>query len=328
MLNPTREELQATFTVGSKHHGQRLDAILAELLPHYSRSQIAKWIKGSKVQVNQRPAKPKDKLKVDDRIDIAVDKPFCGIEEKNWQPENLPLDIVYEDEHLLIINKAADMVVHPAAGNYEGTIVNAMLHYFPNACTLPRAGIVHRLDKDTTGLMIIAKSAIAHQNLIIQMQERRIKRAYTALAQGYISLGGRIQTAMARHPRNRLKMAVSPSGKEAITHYHVKMHFPEFSLLDVQLETGRTHQIRVHMAHLNHPIVGDPLYGARPKLPKQATPLLKETLEGFKRQALHARSLSLTHPVRKEPISFEAALPDDFQYLLDTISAFYHDLKS
>lgn len=291
------------MTVPFEYHGQRVDVALAQLLPEFSRSQLTIWLKEGKVTVNNRQYKPKEKLVGAEVIhfnigDCAPNVSVCA--------ENIPLDIVYEDEHVLVVNKPSGLVVHPGAGNPNHTLVNALLHHAPVLEQLSRAGIVHRLDKDTTGLLIVAKTLSAHTNLIRQMQARQIKRHYQVLVHGYVIAGGTIDTFYGRHPRNRLKMAVCQHGKQAITHYRVQKHYPDMSLLAVELMTGRTHQIRVHMAHINHSVVGDPLYTGRNK----------KAPFNFKRQALHAGFLSFMHPHTQQILTCTAPLPDDFQSLL------------
>jgi len=316
------------LTISSEHHGQRLDTVLAILFPQFSRSQFIKWIKEGTIKKNRMLAKPKDKVVIGDQIEIDVQFSEINNQFHLSQPQDIPLEMIYEDDDILVINKPAGLVVHPGAGNPDTTLVNALLHHYPDLKLIPRAGIIHRLDKDTTGLLIIAKSLPAHTNLVQQMQERLIKRRYKALVQGRVLKAGSIHTQFGRHPVNRLKMAVVSNGKEAITQYDIEYHFHDFSLVDVELMTGRTHQIRVHMAHIHHPIVGDPLYGKRNILPKHADETLKELLKNFKRQALHAYSLSFKHPVTNHLLTLTCPLPDDFQYLLDQLRQHYENLKS
>ncbi|MDX1837142.1 23S rRNA pseudouridine(1911/1915/1917) synthase RluD [Legionella taurinensis] len=303
-------------------HGQRIDVALARLLPLYSRSQLSQWLKQGLIQVNQRQLKPKDKVMEGDVITIAVEDEAHQQSSDTYEPEFIPLDIVYEDDALLVVNKQAGLVVHPGAGNPKHTLVNALLHHAPQLASLSRAGIVHRLDKDTTGLLVVAKTLPAHTSLVRQMQERDIQRRYVTLVQGHVISGGEIDTFFGRHPRNRLKMAVLNQGRQAVTLYTVKRHYDAFTLLDVQLLTGRTHQIRVHMAHINHPVVGDPLYGGRPRIPAQIAPELREALQSFKRQALHAASLSFHHPEHDDLLTFTAPLPDDFQSLINSLDEY------
>ncbi|WP_058534884.1 23S rRNA pseudouridine(1911/1915/1917) synthase RluD [Legionella saoudiensis] len=319
------EHIQKQLTVPREHHNQRIDSVLAHLLPEYSRSQISNWIKSGSVTMNQKPCKPKDKALDGDLIEINVDFNVSDPSFDSCAPEEIPLNIVFEDEELLVLNKPANMVVHPGAGNREHTLVNALLHHAPSQHLLPRAGIIHRLDKDTTGLLVVAKSLTAHTSLIRQMQAREIQRHYITLVQGHLISGATIETGFGRHPRNRLKMAVLEHGREAITHYSINKQYQDFTLLDVKLMTGRTHQIRVHLAHINHPVVGDQLYGGRMKVPAQASDELRTLIQEFKRQALHACSLSFFHPETDEELTFTAPLPDDFQHLLNTLDAHYED---
>lgn len=317
------EHLQKQIIVPREYHSQRVDSVLAQLLPEYSRSQISNWIKTGAIMMNNKPCKPKDKALGGDLIEINVD--FVQIETNfNFcEPENIPLDVVFEDEEVLVINKPAGLVVHPGAGNREHTLVNALLYHAPTLKHLPRAGIIHRLDKDTTGLLIIAKSLTSHTSLIRQMQAREIQRNYITLVQGHVISGGTIDTGFGRHPRNRLKMTVTGQGRQAITHYTVKKQYKDFTLLDVSLMTGRTHQIRVHMAHINHPVVGDQLYSGRMRFPANASDQLRTVLQQLKRQALHACSLTFYHPETDEELTFEAPMPDDFKLLLNTLDEHY-----
>lgn len=319
------EHIQKQLTVPREHHNQRIDSVLAHMLPEYSRSQISNWIKSGAITMNQKSCKPKDKALDGDLIEINVDLNVIDTSFESCAPEAIPLNIVFEDDELLVLNKPANMVVHPGAGNREHTLVNALLHHEPAQHHLPRAGIIHRLDKDTTGLLVVAKSLTAHTSLIRQMQAREIQRHYITLVQGHLISGGTIETGFGRHPRNRLKMTVQEYGREAITHYSINKQYQDFTLLDVKLMTGRTHQIRVHLAHINHPVVGDQLYGGRMKVPTQASSELRTLIQEFKRQALHACSLSFFHPKTDEELTFAAPLPDDFQYLLNTLDAHYED---
>lgn len=299
-------------------HGQRIDRVLAELLPAFSRAKLSQWLKEGKITINGRLFKPKDKVLGGESIQFIGSLESSSPSNEDNEPEAIPLSIVYEDEALIVIDKPAGLVVHPGAGNAKHTLVNALLHHAPLQ-HLPRAGIVHRLDKDTTGLLLIAKTLKSHTALVRQMQQRAIHRRYLALVYGHVIAGGVIDTYFGRHPRNRLKMAVCQQGRQAITHYSIKTHYSAYTLLDVELLTGRTHQIRVHMAHINHPIVGDPLYGGRLRYPKDASEDLRFILEGFKRQALHARKLSFIHPETNKQLSLEAPLPSDFQTLLNAL---------
>ncbi len=302
--------------VEEEQQGQRIDKTVATLLPEYSRSRLNRWLKEGRILINGKTCQSKDKVKCGDILQV---KPALDETEIDDKPQDIPLNIIFEDDDIIVINKPCGLVVHPGAGNQSNTLLNALLHHHPSLNTLPRAGIIHRIDKDTTGLLIIAKSLNAHHKLTQMMQEKLIKRRYLALVNGLIIAGNTIHTYMARSIKNRLKMAVSISGKEAITHYRVKTKFNNHSLLDVELETGRTHQIRVHMAHIGHPIVGDQLYGKRNYLPKNAQESLINQLQQFKHQALHAYELSLAHPISNEPLSFKAPIPEDFNSLLSSL---------
>ena len=307
------ESLIKEAVVPSEYHGQRVDVVLAQLFPDFSRSQLTTWLKEGAIMLDQRQYKPKDKVYGGEQIKLHIALTAKDLE---LEAEAIPLNIVFEDEHLLIVNKPAGLVVHPGAGNPQHTLVNALLHHSPTLQHLPRAGIIHRLDKDTTGLLMVAKTLPAYTSLVRQMQAREIQRHYLALVHGHIIGGGTIDTFYGRHPRNRLKMAVCAHGKQAITQYTVEKHFQYFTLVNVTLLTGRTHQIRVHMAHLNHPVVGDPLYGGQARIPAGLTDTLRQTIKQFKRQALHACTLSFMHPYLQKKLTFTAPLPDDFQLLL------------
>lgn len=319
------EHIQKQFTIPREYHSQRVDSVLAQILPEYSRSQITNWIKSGAITMNHKPCKPKDKAQDGDLIDLNVDFTTTDPDFNHCEPENIPLSVVYEDNDVLVINKPAGLVVHPGAGNREHTLVNALLHHAPDLQHLPRAGIIHRLDKDTTGLLIVAKSLIAHTALIRKMQDRDIQRHYITLVHGHVISGGTIDTGFGRHPRNRLKMAVTPHGRQAITHYTVNQQYNEFTLLDVSLMTGRTHQIRVHLAHINHPVVGDQLYCGRPRFPNNASEHLRSVFQQFKRQALHACSITFAHPISKQELTFTAPMPDDFHLLLEALDEHYEE---
>ncbi|MEM9101945.1 MAG: 23S rRNA pseudouridine(1911/1915/1917) synthase RluD [Pseudomonadota bacterium] len=295
-------------------YGERLDAAISALFPQYSRSNIQKWIKNHSVKVSGVTVeKVNGRVKGGEAVEISA-----VLETKApWQAEAIDLDIVYEDESLIIVNKTHNMVVHPAAGNNEGTLVNALLFHFPELNALPRAGIIHRLDKDTTGLLVIARNLSAHNHLIEQQQARAFTREYICLVEGELTAGGTIEANIGRHPQNRIKMAVVEDGKYAVTHYRRVARMGPYSLLRVRLETGRTHQIRVHMAHLGHPLVGDPLYGDASKRPQGVSDSWVDTIKQFRRQALHARLLGIKHPVSENPLEWTQETPDDFQSLLD-----------
>lgn len=317
------EHIHQQFTIPREFHSQRIDAVLAQLLPDYSRSQISLWIKAGAITMNNKPCKPKDKTLDGDLVIVSVDFDKVTPDFRECEPENIPLDIIFEDEELLVLNKPAGLVVHPGAGNRDHTLVNALIYHAPELVNLPRAGIIHRLDKDTTGLLIVAKSLIAHTALIRQMQAREIQRNYLTFVVGHLISGGTIDTGFGRDSRNRLKMSVTGQGRQAITHYTIKKQYKEFTLLDVKLMTGRTHQIRVHLAHINHPVFGDPLYNGRMRYPSNASEEFKKQIQHFKRQALHAYTLELTHPITKEELNFQAPLPNDFKELLLSFDTHY-----
>ena len=296
--------------------GGRLDQVAAELFASYSRSRLQQWIKAGDLLVDGKNYRPKDKLLGGENLSINVVPEAEGA----WEPEPISLDIAYEDDHILVINKPAGLVVHPAVGNYTGTLLNGLIHHVPSNESIPRAGIVHRLDKDTTGLMVVAKSLEAHNALIQQLQARTVHREYQAITQGVMTGGGTVDQAMGRHPQVRTKMAVvDHGGKDAITHYRVIERFPNHTHIRVKLETGRTHQIRVHMAHIGYSLVGDMVYGGRLKLPKGATAELHNILRNFKRQALHAGKLGLIHPESEEYMEWQVSPPEDFNLLLEIL---------
>ncbi|MEM6406298.1 MAG: 23S rRNA pseudouridine(1911/1915/1917) synthase RluD [Pseudomonadota bacterium] len=297
--------------------GKRLDQVLAQLWPDYSRRQLQNWIRAGQVTVNGETRRPRDKIRCHDRVVLQA----VITTHSDCQPQPIPLDIRFEDEHILVLDKPAGLVVHPAAGCPDGTLQNGLLHYAPGLSILPRAGIVHRLDKDTTGLMVVAKTARAYQVLVAALAAHEVQREYAALVTGVVTAGGRIDQPIGRHPTRRTCMAVHPLGKAAVTHYRVHTRFPRYTLLRVQLETGRTHQIRVHMAAIRHPLVGDPVYGGRLQLPAGADSELVQQLRQFKRQALHAQRLSLAHPETGQQLSWEAPIPEDMRCLLDVLAA-------
>jgi 23S rRNA pseudouridine1911/1915/1917 synthase len=308
----TVEEIQHQGTIDQALSGLRLDQALARLFSDYSRSRLQSWIRAGRVLVDGEVRKPRDKVWAGEQVHLRA----LPEADQSCEPEDIALDIVYEDEHLLMVNKPAGLVVHPAAGNWSGTLQNALLHYDPEAATLPRAGIVHRLDKDTTGLMVVARSLVAHKRLVEALQAREIKREYLALVVGLPTAGGTVDAPIGRHPAKRVCMAVVPGGKPARTHYRINERFRIHTLLDVELETGRTHQIRVHMAHIRYPLVGDTVYGGRLKLPRGANEGTNQALRAFPRQALHARRLSLQHPLTGEAMVWESPIPEDMGALI------------
>lgn len=299
-------------TVPDHCAGKRLDQIAAELFPDYSRGRLQKWIKDGDLLVDGEAKKPKDKLIGGEQLTVSAELE----EEGSWEPDPVDFEVIFEDEHLLVINKPVGLVVHPAAGHARGTLVNGLLYRNPDFKQLPRAGIVHRLDKETSGLMVVAKTLEAHTDLVRQLQSRTVHREYQAVTVGVMTGGGVVDAPIDRHPRQRTKMAVVEEGKPAVTHYRVIKRFRGHSHISCKLETGRTHQIRVHMAYIQYPLVGDPLYGGRVKIPKGASEELIQTLQQFKRQALHAYKLGLTHPATGESMQWKCALPVDFENLL------------
>lgn len=298
--------------------GSRLDSALAELFPDFSRSRLKNWILDGKVSVNGIVVvKPREKVLSGQQIDLQAELEA----EVFSEPQDIELNIVYEDDDLLVLNKPAGLVVHPGAGTPDGTLLNALLHHCPQVEQLPRAGIVHRLDKETTGLMVVAKNIATYTALVAALQAREITREYEAIAIGVMTAGGTINAPIGRHPTKRTLMAVHPNGKPATTHYRVAERFRAHTRLRLRLESGRTHQIRVHMAHLSYPLVGDPQYGGRPRPPKQASAEFMEVMRGFHRQALHATRLALVHPGTGEMMEWTAPLPEDMQTLLRVLRA-------
>lgn len=303
-------------TVPDEMAGMRLDQVLAELFSDYSRSKLQTWVKAERVSVNGEFLKARAKL--DGGEHIVLDAEAETVLE--CEPENIPLDIVFEDEALLIVNKPAGLVVHPGAGNWSGTLQNALLHHQSSLDTLPRAGIIHRIDKDTSGLLMVAKTLQAHHHLSEQLQNREIEREYLAIARGWMTAGGTVDEPIGRHPTDRIRYTVRDDGREAITHYRLIQRFKHYSYIRVKLETGRTHQIRVHMAHIHYPLVGDPLYGGSFRMSADCNQALETELRNFKRQALHAAKLGLIHPVNGEYMEWEQTIPDDMQNLLQALA--------
>ena len=313
-------QITLSAEVQPEQMGQRLDQTLAELFPEYSRSRLKTWIEADLVKLNDRITNiPREKVLGGEKIEITVEVE----DETRFEPENIPLNIVYEDDDIIVINKPKDLVVHPGAGNPNGTVLNALLYHYPPIAEVPRAGIVHRLDKDTTGLMVVAKTIPAQTKLVRDLQKRKITREYEAVASGIMTKGGTVDQPMARHATKRTLMAVHPMGKPAVTHYRIMENYRNYTRLRLRLETGRTHQIRVHMAHIAHPLLGDQTYGGRPRPPKNASENFMEILRNFKRQALHAVMLRLAHPITGEMMEWYAPLPDDFVELLNALKADY-----
>ena len=289
--------------------GQRLDQVLAHLLPQHSRSRLARWIREARVRVDGRPAAPKAKVWGGERLRV---EPTPSREVLSQLPQDIPVDVVYEDDTVIVVNKPPGLVVHPGSGNWEGTLLNALLRHAPQLEGVPRAGIVHRLDKDTSGLLVVAKTLAAQTSLVRQLQARTVSRHYTAVVHGLVARSGKVDAPIGRHPVSRTRMAVLARGKPAITHYRVMSRYADATLLECSLETGRTHQIRVHLASIGHPIIGDPLYGKRAG---------GTELRPFHRQALHARRLSFVHPMSGRAVGWEAPPPQDMQDLIAALEA-------
>ena len=310
------ELLQLEGLISEESAGLRQDAALAQLFPDYSRGQIPKWIKAGNVLVNDKQMRPRDSVMGGERVMI---KAQIEIVDDTWIAEAISLDIIHEDEEVIILNKPAGMVVHPGAGNRDGTLVNALLHHSPQLEGVPRAGIVHRIDKGTTGLLMIAKTLRAHNSLVTQLQEHTVLREYQAICMGVMTAGGTVDEPIGRHPVERKKQTVIGSGKHAVTHYRVVQRYRAHTHIRCKLETGRTHQIRVHMAHIRYPLLGDPAYGGRLRLPKGATEATQTALQGFRRQALHAGSLGFIHPATEEEVSWQLEMPEDMLNILKVL---------
>jgi 23S rRNA pseudouridine1911/1915/1917 synthase len=309
-----RVELEAG--VPAEMRGERLDQVAARLFPDYSRSRLQSWIKSGELTLDGKPSRPREKVSEGARLCIAAQLE----QEVSWQAQDIDLDILYEDESIIVINKPAGLVVHPAAGHADGTLVNALLSHAPELSQLPRAGVVHRLDKDTSGVMVVARTLPAHRDLVEQLQARTVHREYTAVCIGVMTGGGTVDEPIGRHPKQRKKMAVlAAGGKPAITHYRIEERFGHHTRIAVKLETGRTHQIRVHMSHRHYPLIGDAAYGGRPRLPAGASNRLIQALREFPRQALHARKLGLIHPESGQECEFQCALPEDLEELLTVL---------
>lgn len=304
-------------SIPAEFEGKRLDQVLAKLFPDYSRSRLQLWIREGLVLLDG--AVPNAKLKVFAGQRVELSLPELP-EDGPVEPQDVPLDVVYADDHIVVVNKPAGLVMHPAAGNPDGTVQNALLYHYPETAAVPRAGIVHRLDKDTTGLFVAARTLLAHKSLVEQLSVREMGREYRAICCGVPVSGGTVDEPIGRHPVDRKRMAVVDRGRDAVTHFRIEARYRAHALLAVKLETGRTHQIRVHLAHQRFPLVGDPVYGGRLRIPAGVTPELAEALRGFSRQALHAARLSLRHPATGETMSWEAPLPDDMQALLSALA--------
>ncbi len=314
-LSSQATQLSLQTTLDEHFLGSRIDQVVAEIWSDFSREKLKQWIKEGRLLVDGQQVKPKYLCKGQETLTLNVTLE----QQTHAQPEDIPLNIVYEDDEIIVINKEVGMVVHPGAGNPSGTLLNALLYHCPKSAELDRAGIVHRIDKDTSGLLVVAKTLEAQFALSQQLANKSVYRLYDLIVYGEVIAGGTIDKPIKRHPTDRVKMAVVAGGKEAITHYHVKERFQHFTRLHAQLETGRTHQIRVHFSYLGYPLVGDPVYLQRVRVPSKASQRLKETLHEFKRQALHAYQLGLVHPKTGEEMTFTAPLPDDFNHLLTVL---------
>ncbi|MFC6052457.1 RNA pseudouridine synthase [Acinetobacter sp. Ac_877] len=312
-LTATRLSLQ--FQLDESYLGQRIDQVAALIWNDYSRERLKQWLKDGHLLVNGNSVKPKYKCEGDELLTLNVELEA----QTRSLPEDIPLNIVYEDDDILVINKPVGMVVHPGAGNSTGTLVNALLHHYPKSSELARAGLVHRIDKDTSGLLVIAKNLEAQFSLTKQLAKKSVYRIYDVIVYGNIIAGGTIDEPIKRHPVDRVKMTVLPGGKDAVTHYNVKERFQHFTRVQARLETGRTHQIRVHFSYIGYGLIGDQVYMPRVRLPAGSSELLADTLRGFKRQALHAAKLGLVHPKTGEDMMFDAPWPEDFTQLVEVL---------
>lgn len=304
------------YQIPPEMSGKRFDQALVELMPEVSRSRLQLRINSGEILLDAKQQRPKYKVQGGESVSVKETTLEAGTD---LLPQPMELDLVYEDEHILIINKPVGLVVHPGAGNHTGTLLNGLIYRWPGLAQLPRAGIVHRLDKGTSGLMMVALSETAHKSLVDQLAARTVKREYLALVRGRLISGGTIDQPIGRHPQDRKKMAISPGGRNATTHYRIAEKLTNHTLLNIRLETGRTHQIRVHMAHIRHPVVGDQAYGNHATLVANCSERTRQTLLGFNHQALHANRLTLEHPGNGETLQWESRPPDDFQQLLEIL---------
>jgi 23S rRNA pseudouridine1911/1915/1917 synthase len=304
------------LTIPAQYAGQRFDQVLAELLPEYSRTRLKTWIDGGQVVIKGKVLRPKDAVLGGEQVRL---QPVFEADTR-VQAEPIDLAIIHQDKHLLVINKPAGLVVHPGAGNADGTLQNALLHFDANMRVLPRAGIVHRIDKDTSGLLVIARTLAAHTALTEMIEAHDVQRHYEAVCVGVMTAGGTIDKPIGRHATDRVKMAIRSDGRDAVTHYRVITRYRAHTHVRLQLETGRTHQIRVHLTHSGYPLIGDGVYGKRLVIPKGASAALDATLRNFNRQALHAAKLEFTHPITHKPLSCDAPLPADMQQLIKALA--------
>ena len=307
-----------TILIPDRMIGSRIDIALSEMLPNFSRSKISALIKSKHILLNEKSFKPKDKILGNEIVTFEQNQDVIT----KWIPEKIPLDVIFEDSQIIVINKPFGLVTHPGAGNWSGTLANALLYYDPELSKLDRAGIVHRLDKNTSGLMVIAKNPVSQKHLVAQLQSHSIQREYSAIVYGNMISGGTVNEPMGRDPKDRIKQAVRSNGKDAVTHYRVINRFAHHTHVKAILETGRTHQIRVHLSHIGYPLIGDSIYGGRLRFPKKASEELKDALKSFSRQALHSKKLSLIHPETGNSMTWKIELPDDMKVLLDTLSNF------
>ena len=298
--------------------GQRIDSAMAQMLPDYSRSKITTWVRSGGALINGKTFKPKEKILGGEIVTLNIKAEKTN----DWKAEDIPLDIVFEDNDIIVVNKPVGLVTHPGAGNWTGTLANALLHYDPSLANLDRAGIVHRLDKNTSGLMVVARSELAQKNLVEQLQTHAVSREYSAIVYGHMISGGTVDEPIGRDPKDRIRQAVVEDGKDAVTHYRVIDRFAHHTHVKAILETGRTHQIRVHLSYIGHPLIADPMYGGKIRFSKKADDHLKNALKKFNRQALHAKKLTLTHPITLEQMSWKAPLPQDLKDLLKVLQEF------
>ena len=311
----TATRLSLQFQLDETYLGQRIDQVAATIWSDFSREKLKQWLKEGHLLVNGNSVKPKYKCEGFELLTLEVELEA----QTRSLPEDIPLDIVYEDDDIIVVNKPVGMVVHPGAGNSSGTLVNALLHHYPKSAELTRAGLVHRIDKDTSGLLVVAKNLEAQFSLSKQLAKKTVYRVYDLIVYGNVIAGGTVDEPIKRHPVDRVKMAVLPGGKDAVTHYNVKERFQHFTRIQARLETGRTHQIRVHFSYIGFGLVGAPVYMPRVRVPAGATELLDETLRGFRRQALHAAELGLKHPRTGEEMLFKAPWPADLATLVDVL---------
>ncbi len=306
------------ITIPLEYASQRLDAVLVKMFPDYSRSRLQQWVKAGQVLLEGQLPRCRDKVIGGEQLELHIEPEAC---DQGVIAQDMSLDIIYEDEDILVINKPVGLVVHPAAGHADGTLQNGLLYHDESLHEVPRSGIVHRLDKDTSGLLVVARNLKAHKLLVEQLQARSVHREYQAIVFGVLTAGRTIDMPIGRHGRDRKKMAVKQEGKQAITHFRVLDRYRGHSRIKVNLETGRTHQIRVHMAYVKHPLVGDQTYGGRLQIPPGSGDELKEMLRSFNHQALHARKLGFIHPSTGKPVEWKAPLPDDMKQLMAVLEA-------